>query len=81
MNLKETFGCRIFLLSTATDEDVAELKAVSKKWSQRMESTKKPSTSNVTDLIVQVIQLLVLKESFQKQKCIVTDILLTVSMM
>ncbi|XP_056018068.1 integrator complex subunit 1-like isoform X2 [Ostrea edulis] len=40
--------------STATDEDVAELKAVSKKWSQRMESTKKPSTSNVTDLIVQI---------------------------
>jgi hypothetical protein len=54
MIFEEINGCRIFLLPTVTDEDMAESKTVSRTWSQKLEGAKKPSSPNITDLMVQV---------------------------
>lgn len=48
-------GLKIFLFYIVSDEEMKEAVEVDKKWSQKMESSKKSSIQNVTDLIEQVI--------------------------
>lgn len=47
-------GIEKFVFSKASDEEMKEAVEVDKKWSQKMESSKKSSIQNVTDLIEQV---------------------------
>lgn len=48
-------GLKIFVFYIVSDEEMKEAVEVDKKWSQKMESSKKSSIQNVTDLIEQVI--------------------------
>lgn len=48
-------GLKIFVFYIVSDEEMKEAVEVDKKWSQKMESFKKSSIQNVTDLIEQVI--------------------------
>lgn len=48
-------GLKIFVFHIVSDEEMKEAVEVDKKWSQKMESSKKSSIQNVTDLIEQVI--------------------------
>lgn len=48
-------GLKIFVFYIVSDEEMKEAEEVDKKWSQKMESSKKSSIQNVTDLIEQVI--------------------------
>lgn len=52
-------GIEKFVFSKASDEEMKEAVEVDKKWSQKMESSKKSSIQNVTDLIEQVHMLFV----------------------
>lgn len=52
-------GIENFVFSKASDEEMKEAVEVDKKWSQKMESSKKSSIQNVTDLIEQVHMLFV----------------------
>lgn len=47
-------GLKILSFPKASDEEMKEAVEVDKKWSQKMESSKKSSIQNVTDLIEQV---------------------------
>lgn len=51
----EKMGLKIFVFHIVSDEEMKEAVEVDKKWSQKMESSKKSSIQNVTDLIEQVI--------------------------
>lgn len=51
----EKMGLKIFVFYIVSDEEMKEAVEVDKKWSQKMESSKKSSIQNVTDLIEQVI--------------------------
>lgn len=51
----EKMGLKIFVFQIVSDEEMKEAVEVDKKWSQKMESSKKSSIQNVTDLIEQVI--------------------------
>lgn len=48
-------GLKLFVFYIVSDEEMKEAVEVDKKWSQKMESSKKSSIQNVTDLIEQVI--------------------------
>lgn len=48
-------GLKIFVFHIVSDEEMKEAVEVDTKWSQKMESSKKSSIQNVTDLIEQVI--------------------------
>lgn len=50
----EKMGLKIWSFPKASDEEMKEAVEVDKKWSQKMESSKKSSIQNVTDLIEQV---------------------------
>lgn len=52
-------GIENFVFSKASDEEMKEAVEVDKKWSQKIESSKKSSIQNVTDLIEQVHMLFV----------------------
>lgn len=51
----QKMGLNIFVFHIVSDEEMKEAVEVDKKWSQKMESSKKSSIQNVTDLIEQVI--------------------------
>lgn len=50
----EKMGLKILSFPKASDEEMKEAVEVDKKWSQKMECSKKSSIQNVTDLIEQV---------------------------
>lgn len=51
----EKMGLKIFVFHIVSDEEMKEAVEVDKKWSKKLESSKKSSIQNVTDLIEQVI--------------------------
>lgn len=51
----EKMGLKIFVFQIVSDEEMKEAVEVDKKWSKKLESSKKSSIQNVTDLIEQVI--------------------------